>query len=298
MASPLRIVILGGGMVGQLAKFLFPDAAVLDWRARPIRKSSPFATIQLLGAMYLWEPLEGLPCTSFVVHTTVDGEEANETTVAAYKEKIGKPGDMSHWRTQFQPTTIGWRLTGIPDSEKVQILYGAFVEQIDVNRREIILRSGEIFPYTILVSTIPLPSFMSMVGMGAPSPFQHFDICIKESPTPLDVAWAKAQDNILRINYLSDRNVPVYRTTDWAGSRHYEWLKVHGRSREMGLPTKVISPGKILPHPFTPKVITDLSYCGVYPFGRFGRWAPDELLHMTYKDLFTFRFDVAEGRIR
>lgn len=302
MAAP-RIIILGGGMVGQLAKFLFPSATVLDWRAEPIKKSSPFATIRLLGAMYLWEPLEGLPCVSFGVNTTVDGDIATEASVTAYKEKIGKPGDMANWRTQFNPVSIGWRLTSIPDSEKMKIEYGAYVEKIDVQRRVLTLHqtrrtAWKPMPYDILISTIPLPSLMTMALMDEWIPFLSADICVKESPTPLDVAWAKNQDNTLRINYLSDPAVAVYRTTDWAGNRHYEWMKIHGRSREMGLPSKVISPGKIYPNVSTPKVLTDLSYCGIYPFGRFGRWAPDELLHMTYKNLFTFRFDVAEGRVR
>lgn len=296
MAS-LKVVILGGGMVGQLAKFLFPDAKVLDWRIQPAKRGSPFATIKLLGAMYLWEPLEGLPCESFTVLTTMDGEIATEASVAAYKNKIGKPGDLEHWRRQFNPCMTGWRLTGIPDSENVKILYNSYVEKIDVNRHTLTTRTGYVYPYDILISTIPLPSLMQMVGMESTLPFDHADISVREAPTPLDVPWARAADNALRINYLSNALVPVYRTTDWAGNRHYEWLRTHPHSREMGFPTKVISPGKIFPHPDVGRIVTDLGYCGIYPFGRFATWSPDELLHLTYKNLFTFRFDVAEGRI-
>lgn len=295
MAS-LRVVILGGGMVGQLAKFLFPAAKVLDWRVAPVRKASPFATIKLLGAMYLWEPLEGLPCESFTVLTTVDGEEPTETSVAAYKQKVGKPGDMAQWRVQFNPATVGWRLTGIPDSEKMDIIYRAFIKHIDVNRRVLHVEESKPYPYDILISTIPLPALMEMIRMPKETPFLHGDICVKETPTPLDVSWAKAKDNTLRINYLSEPSVPAYRTTDWEGNRHYEWMRNHPGSKSMGLPTKVISPGKIYPNASTGRILTDLKHCGIYPFGRFGRWAPDELLHMTYKDLFAFRFDVAEGR--
>lgn len=130
------------------------------------------------------------------------------------------------------------------------------------------------------------------------SDLESSDIAVKETPIPLDIPWARDMSDTLYVNYLSSPDIPVYRTTDWKSVRHYEWLKAHPKSKSMGMPTKVISPGKIHPHRDVPRILEDLRFCNIYPFGRFGRWAPDELVHLSYKDMLQLRFEVAEGRLR
>lgn len=288
------MIILGGGMVGQLAKLLFPKALVLDWRPIAPRDKHMNGAKQF-GAQYLWEPLPGIPCRSFRVLTTIDGEHATVESAIRYKLKIGKAQDTGRTdadlMSQFPYESVGHQIISLPRAET---RWNVYVERIDVERQMLYTRTGDAYAYQTLISTIPLPSLLEMLdalgpvrgqGMVEMAPFKAAPVCVKAGPIPPDAVVLP--DGMVRVNYISDMKIAAYRTTDREGQRHYEWLQ---GAPGMGIPTKVINPGKIWPHNESEQWVRFLhDSCNIHCFGRFPTWRPDELLHQTYQHILSLR---------
>lgn len=281
----MKTIIIGGGHIGQLAGWLMPHATVLDWRRPPAvgDRHRP----RRYGAMYLHEPLEGLPCRPVTIRTTIDGAVATISAARDYKAKVGKSDDLlreHHWHKQFIEYTAGWELESFPD---VEVQWGAIVTEIHLDRQQVYVKGGEILDWDRIISTIPLFSLMEMLGIPCPTPLQHAPIAVRTAPRPLDLP---AMTTDIHVNYVSDPGIPVYRTTDRGSQRDNEWL--YEANRSMGVAMKVLRPGKIYPESWVPSMVAELNRMGVYPVGRAGRWASDELTHDSYKDLLRWAQDM------
>jgi hypothetical protein len=283
MEATVKVVIIGGGFVGWLAGWLRPDATVLDWRAAPV--SGRAHVPRMLGAMYLHEPLEGLPSRSFPVRTTIDGQQATYDTAARYKLKVGKPTDMesSTWMDQFPMLSIGHHITEWPS---VNIRYGVRITRIDPLRRWVYAHRVDgsmVINYDLLVSAIPLPALMEMLHEPMPTPLVSCPIAIRSMTSPPDVpSRVREFPETMFIDYRADED-PIYRVTDFQGVRYYEWLRTD--RAYLGLPTKVIHPGKLYPAEWTVRYVAELRKLGIHCVGRPARWAPNELLHESYRAL-------------
>lgn len=265
----MNVVVIGGGITGHLMKLRMPDCTVLDARDAPTPMTRQY------GGNYLWKPLKDVTCRAFTVYTTVDGQAPDPDRVAAYKHKIGKGMD-DNWRDQFRPEVKGYEIKEWP--RELEIVYGCSVRYIDTqSKRVAVLSKGQIehTPYDILVSTIPLPTMLDMTGINY-TPFQSAPIHVTTMALPPD---APRRNGDWVVNYITDPNVPAYRTTDRDGTRHYEALHASG------IPTKKIVPGKIWPHPSVGLFLAQLEKYDIHCFGRFARWAPEELVHETDEDI-------------
>jgi len=263
------VVVIGGGITGHLVKLRIPSATVLDARegATPMTRQ--------YGGNYLWQALQDVPCRSFTVHTTVDGCAPEPGRVQSYKTKIGKGMD-DNWRDQFRPVVTGFEIVEWP--RPLEIFYGCSVRYIDTEAKKVHLISNgamESAGYDILISTIPLPAMLEMVGERF-IPFQSAPIHVTTMQIPPD---APRRNGDWFVNYISDPSVPAYRTTDRDGTRHYESLAA------TGIPTKKIHPGKIWPHGRRDYYLDRLRAMDIHCFGRFARWAPEELVHETDEDI-------------
>ena len=284
------VVVLGGGMLGGLLQWLWPHATVLDWR-KPPSKGMPHAP-RAFGAMYLHRRLEGLPCRDFSVFTTMDDAPVTGESferVAAYKAKVGKPDDMHDpmWQAQFPHGTTGFRLE---QPIMVEAHYNWHVRTIDPRTHIIESQAGDRVQYDRLFSTVPLASLMEMLELTLPAPLHHHPISVRVTALPPDAPQSRRDHpGTMWVNYVSDPDTPVYRTTDFQGERHYEWM--YRSQQDMGLTTKLLTPGKIYAAPWTEPFLTWLNANHIYPLGRAGRWRPNELLHDSYADALQMRVD-------
>jgi hypothetical protein len=267
-----RLIIIGGGFNGQLLHTVFHRARVFDWRPSP-----PDLTAQprQFGPQYLWEPVDGLACSPFVVTTHVDGRPATDDAVRAYKRKVDKEQDAGDWRAQFQTTMQGWSVA-LPPS---RVEYGRRIASIDRVSRKLIMSNHEEVFYDILISTIPLYSLLSLAGLPEPDTKLTFrPIYVSSSPC----ADAMLSDGMY-VNYISDPATPIYRETQRDAALHRESL--HATD---GVTIK-ITPGKIYGHFAVPMLQNTLRAYGIHTFGRFASWHPDELAHETFRQALSFK---------
>lgn len=265
----VSLAVIGGGINGQLFKFAVPEAVIFDWKPNP-----PAKLTRQFGANYLWEPIPDIPCRSFEVITAIDGDIIPTLEkVIRYKEKIGKPGDTADWQRQFQPRMRGYEFESFPPTS---ILYGHRIVQIDRAARTITFdKQGEV-QYDLLISTIPLYSLLSLLGMPEPAGrLRYRPIFTKKTARPPDAPYP---EDVMYVNYLSNPDLPPYRYCDRFGERHYESLVPFDSPGY----THRLTPGKIYMHPGVPGVLELLAGYGIFTFGRYGSWEPDELIHETW----------------
>lgn len=267
-----RIAVIGGGITGQLVQLQIPAATIYDWQderqaAKPLTRN--------FGANYLWEPLPipGVGYRQFDVVTDVDGQPPTLESVLRYKEKIGKTGDVQDWERQFTRHMTGYDFATPLPAPRIQFRHR--VERIDRVKRVIYFAGQTPQMYEYLVSTIPLYSLLNMVGMREPpGRLRHKPIFFKVINRPPD---APHPVDTLYVNYISNPDVTPYRFCDRFGERHYESiLPFEGPS------VKRYAPGKIFLHPGVDGLLEELQSFGVVTFGRYGSWAPNELIHETW----------------
>jgi hypothetical protein len=263
-----KVFIIGGGFLGQMIQYLFwPKARVFDWRSH-----APSILSRKLGPQYLWEPIPELPCKTFMVQTTVDGKEATEASIRAYKEKVGKEQDGADWRAQFRPWMRGYECAYMPH---VPVEYGQRIVALNFIDRQIRMMTGECYRYDYLISTIPLPALLTLGGYKTNVPFQFRRIYIHRAVIGLPSA-----DTNFHVNYISFPHSPVYRQTIRDGQIFTESLEPLPQPD-----TTVFAPGKIYAHPDAENIVADLRDARVLCFGRYAAWRPDELAHETFQHI-------------
>jgi hypothetical protein len=265
-----RIVIIGGGFVGQLLHTVFPYARVLDWAPAP-----PPSLSRNIGPQYLWEPIPGLTCNKFTVTTHVDGKPATNESILAYKRKVGKDQDNGDWRAQFQAEMDGYNVV-LPPS---RVEYGMRVIAINKMSRELQMADVKMhqrIPYDILISTIPLYAILSLAGLPGATSLRYAPIFVSQ----MKIVERRPSPNMY-VNYISDPDNSNYRTTFRDGVSYSESLISNGGFR--------FTPGKIYPNTQVADMLAQLLRYRIKTFGRFASWNPDELAHETYKQAVAFK---------
>jgi len=266
-----RIAVIGGGITGQMAQWAMPHADVYDWKPRPTT-----VLTRNYGGNYLWKPIshDGVTCRPFSVITEIDGKAPTMAAAKAYKAKIGK--DMEHpglWEMQFKHKMPGWDFVTIPDS---RIHYQHRLTGIHMGRHVLTFENGTEVVYDALISTIPLYSLLSMVGMEPIRGLKFAPIYVKKYPAPERFGMQATNPLGFYINYLSTPDIESYRYTDRDGERHYESLI------PLSQPMTKLSPGKIWDHKDVPDVLRHLANFDIHPIGRYGQWDSNQLVHETW----------------
>lgn len=276
-----RTLILGAGITGIMAKCLMDEATVLEAGREG---SSTFKT----GANYLWKDIPLFRTHKVKIFTSIDERWPDSSSILRYKNKIGKSlEDREMWGEQFKPTMNGYLICDVP---YIRALYNTRVAKINLKEKtfDYVGRhtQGEI-KFDTLISTIPLPVLVMLAGLETEEMiskwFKYRPIYVKETKC------IPSSSRYVSVNYISSRSTPTYRITKYfeEGAEHEESLRNFIPSPDSKI--KTLFPGKIWESLETREVLKTLSAHGVYCFGRYASWNPDELIHQTYEKLVNFK---------
>jgi len=257
--------------------------------------SREYHTPAPIGPQFLWEAIPGLQTMPFMVHTRVDNCYPDIERIAGYKRKVGKDKDLD-WPArmfgQFEPLRQAFRVVKWPQH---MILWGRKLTVIDIRHKTATLENGEDIHWNRLLSTIPLPVLLGVLGKVSAEEVRY----VGDVEPPCAPIWfqkgdynglmpAEVKPEDMFVNYLSSPESPMYRMT-WQGDTWWAeglkqpegfWVGSHLRNPE----TFMLSPGKIYSDDWEGvQAMQKLEKFGVFCFGRFGAWSGDELLHDTYK---------------
>lgn len=273
-----RIVVIGGGITGQLFQLQVPEAEIYDWKSA-VRTIRPLT--RNFGGNYLWKPIPGVECRSFPVVTHIDGHPATEDSIRAYKKKIGKAYEEempNNWAQQFQTEMTGWDFIQLPEP---RVNFDHRIVEIDIVHQTVRFVGRPAVSYDVLISTIPLYAFLNQIGWTTTGPLKYSPIYVRVITNVPDRRFGK---EVFYVNYLSDPSIMIYRTSDRDDERHYESLQPL-----TGHFTTKIVPGKIHPHNEVKQILRNLTKNNIYTFGRYGSWQPDELVHETWDRITEWR---------
>jgi hypothetical protein len=270
--SHVHIAVIGGGMNGQLVQHAIPEAEIFDWKPEPTDRQ----LTRSVGANYLWEPIPGLECREFLVHTRIDGFLPTLERIHSYKEKIGRNGDVEGWERQFQPEMKGYDFVALPEP---RVHYDHRISSINRTQHRIAFVKHAPVTYDFLISTIPLYSLLSLLDMPEPEGGLRFKpIFTHQVPRPPDAPFP---EEMMYVNYLSSPAMVPYRLCDRFGVRFYESIEPF----PSGIKSRRLTPGKIFYNPRVLDVKFHLAAQGIYTLGRYGAWNPDELIHETWMNI-------------
>ena len=257
-----RIIILGAGLTGRLAKMMFPEAIVLE--------SKPFNAVftSELGVCISIIPIPELSNSKYTRYITIDKQKPTLELINKYKKKIAREGEIGYGDyRQFEPEQEVYKQE-LP--RNLSIKFDATVVKIELSSKKLTTLDKDCFEYDYLINTIPLLNLVQISDLFTnfkeltPTFFMHRPIYL------LQVPW-NTEDNIIRENYITDINTPIYRENYFQGQRNRESLfKIAGATK--------IYPGKIYPSDHVDSILEDLKSYGVFCIGRYAQW--DNKIHL------------------
>lgn len=266
-----RIVVIGGGYVGQLVQFAVPDARVLDGRT-----TAPADHLDSrVGPQYLWEPIPGCPSESFPVTTLVDNLPPTPEAILAYKQKIGKENDGGNWGLQFQHQTVGYS-SALPVP---RVEYDSKVQMVDLVNKQLGVSGWRTIDYDLLIITVPLPLFLNTLILGP-----DFHEPFKWDPIYMAKETCDSEVEGMILNYHSSADDIWYRDTRVKNIQYFESLQ-----KNDDLVVHTIPIGKIHPNLESETILAQLTAYDCYCFGRFAAWRPDELAHETWRHIIDWK---------
>lgn len=292
MLTTERIVVIGAGPVGRLVKIAMPQALVFD--ANPLVEVNPWVNTQ-----YFTKKIQapGLVLERVVVVVTVDGHLLTRANMEACVSTL-KPGTAElarHWTEMrsgdsARPTSTliqGYRIRSWPP---LGIIPGARVDQVRLAARELVLETGDLVSYDVLVSTIPLPVFAALAGPGAyaltASPVILSAPEIRDRSQIPDLVARLEPQGVIHLDYLGDPETPDYRQAYTKGWLTRERVEAPGGEELAAGETRLI-PGRMDPADEASVWALRQLYAQqrVYVFGRYGAWKPHETLDETWAQI-------------
>lgn len=297
------IVVLGGGVIGTIAKLVFPDAVVLEAAKGPPSQSS-FS----IGTKYLWEDIPVLDTFKVKVITTIDSQKANEALARDYKRKIGKESDIykDDWKKQFQYAQHGYSFHRLPDLPKQ---WGHKVDEVNWHERHVWCKrqlrpyAPAAFKYDVLINTLPLPIVVKCLHEGPTLPvefneaFPHKPVWVLQETWPYPITRSPH----IHVNYITvpEEINPFYRQTIVGNTAQFETLRQldEGDYEPSAVKHQIhkLPFGKLWESDFSNALVQDLEEKSIYCVGRFGAWNPEELTHQSYQKLLEIKGAIGYG---
>ena len=259
-----KIVILGAGLSGRIAKYIFGDSAILLGELQ--ENIQPF--------FYVHEFLdEKLTHEKVKISKSIQG--LSKKNFQELRERyLAKTGRVGAEDTSFREEEIeGWLLdeTVLPKLD-VQ----GWVNYIGLDEKKLWLSEKDFQSFDALINTIPLPKLLELTGIeSSKERFKHFLIGL------IQVPCYKTEEILVE---FFPRRAWQYRSTIWKGKEVLEFSeasvgKVFQRM-EFG---QVLDPGKILPEPSAVEVMRGLETYNVHCLGRYACWESRMMVHDVYR---------------
>lgn len=254
------IAILGAGIVGRLAKLMFPQAELFEAKAEHEKITSDF------GLHYILLPIPYLTCKQFKRVVTIDGKKPTVDLIIKYKEKkeiegAAEYGDLR----QFEPEQNYFSY----DIPIVEANYGHRAKQINLEEKSILFDNGKEVKYSMLISTIPLINLIKISNL-----FSHFsnEAGAFFKHRPIYIRFTKVDPSPMCFeNYITDPDNPIYRENVIGDTKNEESLfKLEGAVK--------LYPGKIYNNRYSENITADLLSYDIHCIGRYAQW--DNRVHL------------------
>lgn len=283
----MKVLILGAGITGRMAAMLFDGSTIIEMKKLESKVTANFGMQALKANVPI---LESRLIKNIV---TIDGESATQELVSMYREKIGRMETSMHYGDfkmfvyeqylyAFEIPTADDFLPGVKVKDRRTIefidMYGKLVKT-----RLWDTDHAQIFPYDVIINTLPLVVFLRLINFGHDQFFSDgIRSYLKHRPIYVQQESDDSTNDVMITNYVSDMESPYYRTTSFWGLLQKESLyRTEGSVK--------LFPGKIYNSKYVDAALEDLQHYGIYCFGRYARWDSKIHMHQTYNELIKFR---------
>jgi len=267
----MRIIILGAGLSGLIANYKLKQKG---HNPLVLEASGGYHFPSSQGAFYCNEKLDDQltpPESSFDVIWKVEGNLPESQWKTQYALKVYRDAKMADKVSIQNKEATGWAmdLSHLRDD----ISFNTKVTKIDVNRRCLWVDKFR-FKYDILITTIPMPIFMSLSEYPKAKNYKFIwmPIYIREMHQEI------SGDN-MSIQYYPGSEFQYYRATTWAHKRSEEGIYKFDQHM------KTVRPGKIFAQSVAPDYEIYLKSNKIVSAGRYAKWIPKYFVHNVFNDI-------------
>lgn len=289
----MKVVVLGSGLSGKLSVLA-------------LHRSFPECEVTLVG------PESDFPCGLFYFNEKIPGVAEREITVSYskfgdcswedYQLKsrgvrlpVSSSSKSSLYKAEKELTEVGYSLNTenneLDEVNKYCTRIYSFARVVDQYNNLLVCQDGTCLKYDYLISTIPLPNFLKMLGIYFDD-FKYKPIYVRNTffTTYSDRSkYSKNPNNILEktsridIKYNCSKEDLVYRTSTYYDSFGRTTVVSEESLEEIDDFDQKLIPGKIIPTD-VPEVYSS----NIKIFGRYAKWEYHYLVTDTYRDAYEF----------
>lgn len=271
-------IIIGAGISGLMAAHKFPLALILE------RGDEDSVMPMINATFYAHEFVPKFAEQEIMVRTVIRGDG----TAQDYAEKIygdrNHPVSMEH--VDYEIKAWKWNSVALLEKVKGRILWKTNVKRIDLYLGRIYVVDSPLidtgfFDFDKLITSVPLPVLLRMVGWSVDAPFRSDPIWLFDDVVAAKDMLPEGQQHVI---YYPDLSVPYYRSNQMGGTKVIEFEYSNRMApdyvRRRGVP---LHPGKIWPHPEAGELVERLKQYNTFCAGRYACWSPKMLSHHTWK---------------
>lgn len=289
----MRVVVLGSGLSGKLSVLAlhrsFPECEVTL-----VGPESNFP----YGLFYFNEKIQRVADKEITVSYSKFGDcswEDYQFKSRGVRLPVSSSSKSSLYKAEEGLTETGYRLN-IENNELDEVnkyctrIY-SFAKVVDQYNNLLVCQDGTCLKYDYLISTIPLPKFLKMLGIYFDD-FKYKPIYVRNTffTTYSDRSkYSKNPNNILEktsridIEYNCSKEDPVYRTSTYYDSLGRTIVVSEESLEEIDNFDQKLIPGKIIP-----TNVPELYSPNIKIFGRYAKWEYHYLVTDTYRDAYEF----------
>jgi len=262
-----KIIIIGAGIVGRIAKLKFNDALIFEKSDGSITTMD--STIQILQI-----PIPNIAYKKIRYQIFIDNEYPTVEKINQWKIKMGRYKDINEVTfgdlIQFNPNGYAYYYTSPNIANYSGVYFSTRVTKILLFDKKIETTIGE-FSYDFLINTIPLPNFLNMIDGFDFSKLKFVNKvlfvkreCIKS-----------IEKDVLKNYYFTSLDNPINRILELNDLRVIESFSRLENSIEL-------YPGKVFPNKNTEDILDWLKVYDIYCIGRYAEWNPKIQVHDSY----------------
>jgi len=277
-----NIVIIGSGITGKIAKYIFNRESIL-------LGTSPSLNY---GLFYIHKFLDdNLTYDKLKIRTVIDfnGDDIHKQYCLRTR---GKELDFDLSIDRIQEETIGWRLN------KKVLSYSdidANAAEIDIENKCIkfegdVPGNSGVIEYKYIINTIPIPELIKLTHLSSDViilPVAGTGMTFDAVPIGLKYKKNLAKDSScdIKVLYLPSDDPLAYRASGNEDFSVYEYSFAYADNLECKDYDKVLRPGKLIHNDDTKIILGLFEKFGIFSIGRYAEWSQLILVHHSYDRL-------------
>ncbi|RKY33143.1 MAG: hypothetical protein DRP74_00390 [Candidatus Omnitrophota bacterium] len=266
-----KVAIIGAGLSGRIAKYIFGDKATLYGEISKSNKM-PFFYIHRFLDSKLTD--REILVSSRVI--AIDKKNQKHNYLIKTRSRVACGLDSSIGNYTNEGWILNWNRLPNPDVKD------RIIDFVNYSDRKCLIGIKDSYIHEIVIFTIDLINICKLVyssphEIDYQPDFEYYKIGLKFTPV------YSIFENLIQTFYFPDPDIPYYRVTFYQDYMVQEFSEASVSFDKFEF-DKILYPGKILPSMNSANIIKSLEQSNIYCLGRYACWQPRMMVHDVWRE--------------